>query len=75
MGQMTGWTRSIKECAMLFTNPIETDIGDESVVLVADVAHELRTPLSVLQGNLWAILNDTYATRSIALTWPPKHRR
>jgi two-component system OmpR family sensor kinase/two-component system sensor histidine kinase BaeS len=28
--------------------------------LVADVAHELRTPISVLQGNLWAILNDAY---------------
>ncbi|MFC2030695.1 sensor histidine kinase, partial [Chloroflexota bacterium] len=28
--------------------------------MVAEVAHELRTPLSVLQGNLWAILNDTY---------------
>jgi signal transduction histidine kinase len=24
------------------------------------VAHELRNPLSVLQGNLWAILNDAY---------------
>ena len=28
--------------------------------MVADVAHELRTPLSVLQGSLWAILNDAY---------------
>ncbi len=28
--------------------------------LVADVAHELRTPLSVLQSNLYAILDDVY---------------
>jgi len=28
--------------------------------LVADVAHELRTPLSVLQGNLLALLDDVY---------------
>jgi len=28
--------------------------------LVADVAHELRTPLSVLQGNLQAILDGVY---------------
>ncbi|MGF1506919.1 MAG: HAMP domain-containing protein, partial [Anaerolineae bacterium] len=28
--------------------------------LVADVAHELRTPRSVLQGNLRAILDDVY---------------
>jgi two-component system OmpR family sensor kinase/two-component system sensor histidine kinase BaeS len=28
--------------------------------LMADVAHELRTPLSVVQGNLQAILDDVY---------------
>jgi two-component system OmpR family sensor kinase/two-component system sensor histidine kinase BaeS len=28
--------------------------------LMADIAHELRTPLSVLQGNLRAILDDIY---------------
>jgi two-component system OmpR family sensor kinase len=28
--------------------------------LVADVAHELRSPLSVMQGNLRAILDDVY---------------
>ncbi len=28
--------------------------------LLADIAHELRTPLSVIQGNLQAILDDVY---------------
>ena len=28
--------------------------------LLSDVAHELRTPLSVIQGNLQAILDDVY---------------
>ncbi len=28
--------------------------------MMADIAHELRTPLSVLQGNLQAILDDVY---------------
>lgn len=41
-------TTSLKEAETLRRN------------MVADVAHELRNPLSVLQGNLWAILNDAY---------------
>jgi two-component system OmpR family sensor kinase/two-component system sensor histidine kinase BaeS len=41
-------TRALQEAELLRQN------------MVADVAHELRTPLSVLQGNLWAVLNDTY---------------
>jgi signal transduction histidine kinase len=28
--------------------------------MLADIAHELRTPLSVIQGNLQAILDDVY---------------
>lgn len=28
--------------------------------MIADIAHELRTPISVLQGNLQAILEDVY---------------
>lgn len=30
--------------------------------LLADVAHELRTPISVLQGNLGALLDNVYPT-------------
>jgi signal transduction histidine kinase len=36
--------------------------------LVADVAHELRTPLSVLQGNLRAILDDVYPLEKEEIT-------
>lgn len=36
--------------------------------LVADVAHELRTPLSVLQGNLRALLDDLYPLNKAEIT-------
>lgn len=35
--------------------------------LMADVAHELRTPLSVLQGNLRAILDDVYPLEKVEI--------
>ncbi|MGM0639737.1 MAG: sensor histidine kinase [Pseudomonadota bacterium] len=44
-------------------NEMTTALQESEVLrqnMVTDVAHELRTPLSVLQGNLWAILNDAY---------------
>lgn len=36
--------------------------------LIADVAHELRTPLSVLQGNLRAILDEVYPLEQSEMT-------
>jgi two-component system OmpR family sensor kinase/two-component system sensor histidine kinase BaeS len=36
--------------------------------LMADVAHELRTPLSVLQGNLRAILDGVYPLEQAEIT-------
>jgi two-component system OmpR family sensor kinase/two-component system sensor histidine kinase BaeS len=36
--------------------------------LIADVAHELRTPLSVLDGNLQAILDDIYPLDKAEIT-------
>jgi signal transduction histidine kinase len=51
------------EVAQAF-NEMTTALGESERQrrnMVADVAHELRTPLSVLQGNLRAILDDVYA--------------
>jgi two-component system OmpR family sensor kinase/two-component system sensor histidine kinase BaeS len=36
--------------------------------MVADVAHELRSPLSVIQGNLQAILDDVYSLDKAEIT-------
>ncbi len=52
----------VKEVAQAFNDMAATLEGVETLRrnLVADVAHELRTPLSVLQGNLRAMLDDVY---------------
>jgi signal transduction histidine kinase len=53
----------VKEVAQAFNEMAAALEGAETLRrnLLADVAHELRTPLSVLQGNLRAILDDVYA--------------
>lgn len=60
--ELTGSDEMI-EVAEAF-NDMATQLQEAELLrrnLVADVAHELRTPLSVLQGNLRAILDDVYA--------------
>jgi signal transduction histidine kinase len=50
------------EVAQAF-NEMTTALGEserQRKNMVADVAHELRSPLSVVQGNLRAILDDVY---------------
>lgn len=54
--------REIAEVARTF-NDMSAALAQAETLrrnMVADVAHELRTPLSVLQGNLRAILDDVY---------------
>lgn len=58
--------RGTEEVAAVATafNEMATQLEEAETLrrnLMADVAHELRTPLSVLQGNLRAILDDVYA--------------
>lgn len=43
--------------------------------LLADVAHELRTPLSVLQGNLRAILDEVYPLEQAEIARLYEHSR
>ncbi len=59
--EVTG-SDEVREVAQAFNDMAATLEGAETLRrnLVADVAHELRTPLSVLQGNLRAMLDDVY---------------
>jgi signal transduction histidine kinase len=52
----------IQEVAIAFNAMAEALEEAESLRnnMLADIAHELRTPLSVIQGNLRAILDDVY---------------
>ena len=55
-------SQEIAEVAQAFNEMAEALEEAENLRrnLVADVAHELRTPLSVLQAQLYAILEDVY---------------
>jgi two-component system OmpR family sensor kinase/two-component system sensor histidine kinase BaeS len=55
-------SREVAEVAAAF-NQMSTSLQQSEQArrnLLADVAHELRTPISVLQGNLRAMLDDVY---------------
>jgi len=55
-------SQEVQEVAWAF-NEMASDLEQAETLrknLLADVAHELRTPLSVIRGNLQAILDDIY---------------
>jgi signal transduction histidine kinase len=55
-------SQEIKDVAQAF-NEMAAELQKAETLrqnLLADVAHELRTPLAVIQGNLQAILDDVY---------------
>ena len=55
-------SQEVQEVARAF-NEMASKLEQAEILrqnLLADVAHELRTPLSVIQGNLQAILDDVY---------------
>lgn len=59
--QVTG-TQEIRDVSRAF-NDMAADLQQAEGLrlnLLADVAHELRTPITVIQGNLQAILDDVY---------------
>lgn len=55
-------TREIASVARAFNDMAASLQRDHELrrTMVADIAHELRTPISVLQGNLRALLDDVY---------------
>jgi signal transduction histidine kinase len=55
-------TDEVREVAIAFNAMAEALQEAEELRsnMLADIAHELRTPLSVIQGNLRAILDDVY---------------
>ena len=55
-------SQEVQEVAWAF-NEMAADLEQAETLrqnLLADIAHELRTPLSVIQGNLQAILDDVF---------------
>ena len=55
-------TEEVREVAIAF-NAMAAALEEADGLrnnMLADIAHELRTPLSVIQGNLRAILDDVY---------------
>ena len=55
-------SQEIKDVARAF-NKMAAQLEEAETLrqsMLADIAHELRTPLSVIQGNLQAILDDVY---------------
>ena len=55
-------TTEIKSLAQSFNKMVDQLQRNETLRrnLVADVAHELRTPITALQANIYAILDDAY---------------
>ena len=63
VGQVAGAPAELRELAVAFDQMADTLIAHEQVRrnLVADVAHELRTPVAVLQANTEALLDGLVA--------------
>lgn len=60
VGAVTGAPAELRDLAVTFDQMADTLAGQERLRrdLVADVAHELRTPVAVLQANTEALLDD-----------------